>query len=149
MPNHASTLTVSRMLKHAELVYAKTPDAKFELLRSGSADVFASKRFALLKYSAKQPGFRALEDRYGANLLALGTEGHARRLAYVSEFIEETKASGLVQKTIDRAGPHGVTVAQLEILQRSGQSPSVLGVGLLPGEEERAPCLSSFCSISY
>jgi hypothetical protein len=39
--NHASTLTVSRMLKHAELVYAETPDATFELLRSGSADVFA------------------------------------------------------------------------------------------------------------
>jgi len=45
--NHASTLTVSRMLKHAELVYAETPEATFELLRSGSADVFASTRFAL------------------------------------------------------------------------------------------------------
>jgi len=113
--NHASTLTVSRMLKHAELVYAETPEATFELLRSGSADVFASTRFALLKYSAKQPGFRVLEDRYGANLLAVAVpKGHARRLAYVSEFIEEAKASGLVQKTIDRAGPHGVAVATTE-----------------------------------
>jgi ABC-type amino acid transport substrate-binding protein len=59
------------MLKHAKLVYAETPDATFELLRSGSADVFASTRFALRKYSAKQPGFRVLEDRCGANLLAL------------------------------------------------------------------------------
>jgi hypothetical protein len=37
-------------------------------------------RFALLKYSAKQPGFRVLEDRYGANLLAVAVpKGHARR----------------------------------------------------------------------
>jgi polar amino acid transport system substrate-binding protein len=112
--NHASTLTVSRVLKHAELVYAETPDATFELLRSGSAEVFASTRFALLKYSAKQPGFRVPDDRYGANLLALAVpKGHARRLAYVSEFIEQAKASGLVQKAIDRAGPHGVTVATI------------------------------------
>jgi len=110
--NHASTLTVSRMLRQAELVYAETPDATFEMLQTGRADVFASTRFALLKYSAKQPGFRVLEDRYGANLLALAVpKGHSRRLAYVSEFIEEAKASGLAQRAIDRAGPHGVTVA--------------------------------------
>jgi polar amino acid transport system substrate-binding protein len=40
--NHASTLAVSRMLKHAELVYAETPDATFELMLTGHADVFAS-----------------------------------------------------------------------------------------------------------
>jgi len=55
-----------------------------------------------------------LDNRYGANLLALAVpKGHARRLAYVSEFIEQAKASGLVQKAIDRAGPHGVTVATI------------------------------------
>jgi polar amino acid transport system substrate-binding protein len=110
--NHASTLTVSRILKRAELVYAETPDSTFDLLRTGHAEAFASTRFALLKYSTEQPGFRVLEDRYGANLLALAMpKGHARRFAYVSEFIEEAKASGLVQKAIDRAGPHGITVA--------------------------------------
>jgi polar amino acid transport system substrate-binding protein len=110
--NHASTLALSRILKHAELVYAETPDSTFEVVRTGRADVFASTRFALLNYSTKQPGFRVLEDRYGANLLALAIpKGRAQRLAYVSEFIEQAKASGLVQKAIDRAGPHGVTVA--------------------------------------
>src|SRR6516164_11434571 len=68
-----------------------------------------------LKYSAKQPGFRVLEDRYGANLLAVAVpKGHARRLAYVSEFIEEAKASGLAQRAIDRAGPHEIAVATTE-----------------------------------
>src|SRR5262249_56902220 len=42
--DHASTLTLSRILKHAQLVYAATPDPTFELLRSGQADAFASVR---------------------------------------------------------------------------------------------------------
>src|SRR5262249_35438029 len=32
--NHASTAALSRVLKHAELVYAETPDTTLELLRS-------------------------------------------------------------------------------------------------------------------
>jgi polar amino acid transport system substrate-binding protein len=35
----------------------------------------------------------------------------AGRLAYINEFVEEAKASGLVQQAIDRAGPRGVQVA--------------------------------------
>src|SRR5262249_14583637 len=46
--DHASTLTLSRMLKHAQLLYAATPDPTFELLRSGQADAFASVRGVLL-----------------------------------------------------------------------------------------------------
>jgi polar amino acid transport system substrate-binding protein len=67
--DHASTLTLSRILKHAQLVYAATPDPTFELLRSGQADAFASVRGVLLEYSAKLPGSRVLDEHYGANLL--------------------------------------------------------------------------------
>jgi hypothetical protein len=38
-------------------------------------------------------------------------KGHAGRLAYISEFIEEAKASGLVKKIIADAGVRGVQVA--------------------------------------
>jgi polar amino acid transport system substrate-binding protein len=34
----------------------------------------------------------------------------AGRLAYISEFIEEAKASGLLQKAIERAGQPGIRV---------------------------------------
>ncbi|MGC1316127.1 MAG: transporter substrate-binding domain-containing protein, partial [Pseudolabrys sp.] len=54
--DHASSLTLSRILKHAQLVYAATPDPTFELLLSGQADAFASIRGVLLTYSAKLPG---------------------------------------------------------------------------------------------
>jgi polar amino acid transport system substrate-binding protein len=34
-------------------------------------------------------------------------KGQAGRLAYISEFIEEAKASGLVQRAIERGGSGG------------------------------------------
>ena len=36
--NHASTLCLNRVRKHAELISAETPDLAFDLLRSGDAD---------------------------------------------------------------------------------------------------------------
>jgi len=109
---HASTLTLSRILKHSQLVYDATPDPTFELLRSGQADAFASIRGVLLEYSAKLPGSRVLDEHYGANLLGMVVpKGQAPRLAYISEFIEQAKASGLVQQAIDRARLPGYKVA--------------------------------------
>src|ERR1700704_1351329 len=110
--NHASTNELSGQLKQAGLVYAETPDATFELLRSGQADVMASTRNALLPDSTELRDSRVLDDRYGANINRMVVpKGMAERLAYVSEFVEEAKASGLVQKAIDRSGPRGVTAA--------------------------------------
>jgi polar amino acid transport system substrate-binding protein len=110
--DHASTLTLSRILKHAQLVYAATPDPTFELLRSGQADAFASVRGVLLAYSAKLPGSRVLDEHYGANLLGMVVpKGQTGRLAYISEFIEQAKDLGLVQQAIERAGLPGHRVA--------------------------------------
>jgi polar amino acid transport system substrate-binding protein len=66
----------------------------------------------LLEYSTQLPGTRVLEDRYGANInRMLVPKGKAGWLDYVSEFVEEAKASGLVQRAIERAGLRGVQVA--------------------------------------
>ena len=112
--NHLSTLALSRILKHAELVTAATPDATFALLRSGNFDAMVQVRPALLDYSTKLTGSRVLEDRYGVNLAAIVVAtGQAGRLAYINEFVEEAKASGLVQRAIERAGLRGVQVAPL------------------------------------
>ena len=110
--NHLSTLALSRILKHVEPISAEIPSAAFDLLRTGQADAFASTRPVLLAYSTKLPGSRVLEDRYGANLVAMAVaKDQTGRLAYVSEFIEEAKASGLVQRAIERAGERGIRVA--------------------------------------
>src|SRR6185295_7729519 len=110
--DHASTLTLSRIFKHAQLIYAATPEPTFELLRTGQADAFASIRAVLLAYSSKLPGSRVLDDRYGANLLGMVvSKGQDARLAYISEFIEQAKVSGLVKQAIERAGLPGHQVA--------------------------------------
>jgi len=72
----------------------------------------ASPRIALVAYSTKLPGSRVLDDRYGANLVGLAVpKGQAGRLAYISEFIEEAKSSGLIQRAIERAGLPGIEAA--------------------------------------
>lgn len=110
--NHASTIELSRLLKQAELVYADTPERTFELLRTGKADAMASARPTLITYSAQLSGSHVLEDRYGANINRMVVpKGKSTWLAYVSEFVEEAKAAGLVQKAIERGGPPGVTVS--------------------------------------
>lgn len=111
--NHASTIELSHVLKQAQLVYAETPEQTFELLRSGQADAMASARPTLITYSAQLSGSRVLEDRYGANINRMVVpKGMTARLSYVSEFVEDAKATGVVQKAIERGGPPGVTASR-------------------------------------
>jgi polar amino acid transport system substrate-binding protein len=110
--NHASTLTLGRIAKQLEQIVAETPDIAFALLRDGRVDAWASVRPALLDYAARLPGSQVLEDSYGANSPAFVVpKGHAERLSYRSEFVELAKATGVVQRAIDRAGQPGYRVA--------------------------------------
>lgn len=110
--NHASTNALAPLLKQAQLVYADTPDPTFALLRDGQTDAMASVRGNLLGYSPQLAGSRVLEDYYGANINRIAiAKGNSGRLAYINEFVEHAKASELVQRAIDRAGPAGLTVA--------------------------------------
>jgi polar amino acid transport system substrate-binding protein len=113
--NHVSTLTLSRILKQAELITAETPDATFALLRNGHCNAMASARSVLLDYSTKLPDSRVLDDCYGGQLLAMAVpRAQAGWLAYVSDFVEEAIASGLVQRAIDRAGRAGLQAGTVE-----------------------------------
>ncbi len=110
--HHASELALRRIVKHAELVGAELPDDTFELFSAGKADAFAFPRDQLLDFSAKLPGSRVLKDRYGINRVAMAvTKGRAGWLAYVSEFAEAAKASGLVQRAIERGARQGFEVS--------------------------------------
>ena len=105
-------LSLTRLLKKAELVRTDTLSAAVELLRTGGAHARAGPRQAVLAESVKLPGSRVLADGFAViSSAALVPKGHAGRLAYVSEFIEEAKASGLVKKIIEDAGLRGVQVA--------------------------------------
>jgi polar amino acid transport system substrate-binding protein len=103
--SHSSTMTLTSAIKHAEVTLGENELAAFELLRSGRADAFASTRQYLLRASRNLAGSQVLADYYGANLnRVVVPKGHPGWLAYVTEFVEDAKASGLVQKAIDRDG---------------------------------------------
>jgi polar amino acid transport system substrate-binding protein len=76
----------------------------------------------LLEYSTQLSGLRVLADCFGTNInRMLVPKGKAGWLAYVNEFIEDAKASGLMQQAIERGGTLGVTVAPLGTCRPFGQ----------------------------
>jgi polar amino acid transport system substrate-binding protein len=108
----ASDLHLSKILNRAELVRADSLAAAVDLLRTGQADAYSAGRTVLLALAAQLPGSQVLEDGFAVIFYAaLVPKGNGGRLAYISEFIEEAKASGLVKQTIERAGLRGVKVA--------------------------------------
>jgi len=112
--NHSMDFALRGKLKHAEPVYAESPDAAFALLRAGRVTVLAGIRPGLLMYSTELAGSRVLDDAYGTNVLAMAVrKGRTGWLGYVSEFITESKASGLVQQALVHTGMRGIQVVSL------------------------------------
>lgn len=110
--NDLVDILLRRLLKRAQLVRADTVAGAFDLLRSGQADVCAEPRPNLVKDQAHLPGSRVLPDRFGVNRVGIAVpKGETGHLAYLTEFVEVAKASGLAQRAIDHAGLRGVQVA--------------------------------------
>lgn len=107
-----SGVHLSRMLKRAEMVFTDSIPAAIELLRTGRADAYPGPRPVALTEADRLPGSRVLEDGYLTIFqAALVPKGNPGRLSYVSEFIEEAKASGMIKQIIERHGLQGVKVA--------------------------------------
>jgi polar amino acid transport system substrate-binding protein len=105
-------ILLSERLKEAELVRADTVVGAFDLLQAGKAEVCALPLPSLLQYSALLPGSRILDESFGVNRVGIVVpKGQTAHLAYFSDFIEDAKASGFVQRAIERAGLRGVRVA--------------------------------------
>ena len=106
--NHASTMALTRMAKHAELVGFDLPDDTFDALRDGKAEAFAAPRQILVEYSEKLPGSRVLDEGYGVNRVGIAVAKHRPGLrSYFSEYVEEAKASGLIGRLIETRGLGG------------------------------------------
>ena len=87
------------------------------LRQAGHADVWASTRPALMEFSKKMSGSRVLEGCFGANFTAMVVpKDQPGRLAYVSEFVEQAKSSGLIERAVMNSGWRGVRVAPSENL---------------------------------
>jgi polar amino acid transport system substrate-binding protein len=108
----AVDLVLSRLLKHAQLVRVENQAAGVELLRTGKANAYSAPRLVLLGLSAQMPRTRVIEEGFASvSFAGFVPKGNTARLAYVSEFLEDAKSSGLIRKFIDQNGLHGLKVA--------------------------------------
>jgi len=105
-------LYLSRSIKNAELVNAEGLDASWDLFIQQKLDALAGLRPRLVQDVEKLPGARVLEGRFTAVQQAVGTpKARTASAAFLAQFVEEAKASGLVAKLIERHGVRGVNVA--------------------------------------
>jgi polar amino acid transport system substrate-binding protein len=107
----AVDLSLSRIFKQATLVRAETQAAGIALLRSGAINAYAAPRSALLALSAQVPRSHVLADAFAATSWAgFVPKGHDGRLGYVTDFVEQAKADGMVARLIAREGLRGIDV---------------------------------------
>ncbi len=119
-------------LRYAHVVRTDTVPAALALLRGGQADAFAGSRQAALGFLPQLPGARLLDDNFLiANLAVALPKRRTASVAYVSDFIEQAKASGVVRQAIERAGLHGVRVSSASI------TPNLPATGRDGGERAR------------
>ena len=108
----ASDLRLTQILKHAELVRIDSVAAAIDMVHAGKIDGYAAPRPVLLALSNKAPDSRVLDDGFAKIVwVAMVPKGNAGHLAYVSDFLQEAKATGLVKQTIDQANLRGLQVA--------------------------------------
>lgn len=100
-------------IKHAELVKTDGMDASFDLFVKEKLDALAGLRPRLIKDVEKLPGSRLLEGKFSAVQQAIGTKPDRNAgIAFLRDFVEEAKASGLVASLIEKHGVQGrLTVA--------------------------------------
>jgi polar amino acid transport system substrate-binding protein len=108
----AYDLWLERNLRHATLVRSENFDTAFEAFSNEGLEALAGLRSRLLDDARKIPGARLLDGRFAAVQQAIGTaRGREAGAAFLSGFVEEAKASGLVARLIERHGGIGLSVA--------------------------------------
>ncbi len=111
----ANTTTIrsaARVLKSATIVSVPSVGEAMDMLRAGRVDAFALSRDSLRPYQAQVPGSRILEGHLQTTGIAVAVpKNRPAALAYVSAFIEQAKASGLIRQAFDKAGQQAEAVA--------------------------------------
>jgi polar amino acid transport system substrate-binding protein len=103
----AYDLWLERNIKHATLLRANGGPATLEMFINDKLDALAGLRPGLIGDVEKLPGARILDGQFTAVQQAVGTaRANAAGAAFLSAFVEEAKASGLVASFIAK---HGVT----------------------------------------
>ncbi len=105
-------LWLDRNIKHAELIRSDTLDNAYEQFIDGKLSALAGLRPRLLSDREKLPGARILDGRFASVQQAIGTSRkNLAGAAFLRDFVEQAKASGLVARLIERHDVRGLSVA--------------------------------------
>ena len=109
----AYDLYLTRELKQATLVRARSSPAVVETFLANGDDVAAGVKQQLEADAAKTPGLRLLPGRFMVIEQAMGVpQGRGdEAAAYLTRFVEEMKASGFVSDALKRHRIQGALVA--------------------------------------
>ncbi len=100
-------LWLSDHIENAELVKTDGVDASFDLFVEKELEALAGLRPRLIKDVEKLPGARILDGKFSSVQQAIGTKPDRQiAAAFLRDFVEEAKTSGLVACLIEK---HGVT----------------------------------------
>jgi len=110
--NTATFRTSNKTAPNATHVSFDKTDAAVAALRDGQVDALAFSRESLTGLAPKVPGSRILDGGFLNSTTSVAVpKGKPGALAYVTEFIEEAKSSGLVRQAFDEMGLNASVVA--------------------------------------
>jgi polar amino acid transport system substrate-binding protein len=110
--NSAYDLYLRRTIKQAQLVPIAGTAATFKQFAADKLEALAGLKPQLLEFAPTQPGSRILDGNFNVVRHTAGTvRGRDAGAAYLNEFVEDVKASGLVAKWIEKSGVKGLSVA--------------------------------------
>ena len=108
----ATFRAAQRTAPKATFVAVPGVDAAVAAMKAGEIDAIALSRESLSGLAAKIPGSRMLDGGFLNSSTAVAVpKGKPQALAYVSQFVEDAKASGLVRKAFDSMNLQNAQVA--------------------------------------
>jgi polar amino acid transport system substrate-binding protein len=108
----AYDLYLTRELKKAKIVRAPTSPAVVDTMLAQAVEAAAGVKQQLEADARCVPGVRLLEGRFMVINQAMAVpKGRAAGVQYLSEFVEEMKASGFVENALRRHGIRGAAIA--------------------------------------
>ena len=108
----AYDLWLERNIKHAKLFHAPSLDAATDLFIVDKLEALAGLKPKLLADVIKVPGGKILDGHFMTVQQAVGTaRANAAAAAWLREFVEDAKASGLIAKLIAKHKIVGLSVA--------------------------------------
>ena len=101
-----------RTLTRAKVVASASVDEAMTMLAAGGAQAMALSRDSLPALQRRLPGSRILDGAFQVTGVSIAVQKHhPAALAYVTQFIENAKKSGVVRRAFDTAGLTDLSIA--------------------------------------